>query len=241
MSRGVDSDFEALRVFIQKYSISAIAEKSNQLAIVKSAHKGYLPFLQFWAICADKAANGGLRIFGQDIDENSREFAHLRESVSDIGSGFFCCLHGAYKPAHMALRSSIENFLRFAASAFDAAALETSSIFELFNIAKNTTPFGSDRSRYVRTLRSSYVELCKYSHSVSLDHMVGINALEHFPSFDERVFRGWQKHAKDCMTSMATVTTYGCPSLYVGAHFRAQEMLDELIPQSVRLTLLKRR
>jgi hypothetical protein len=74
------------------------------------------------------------------IAKDSRELVFLKECVSDIGSGFFCCFHGTYKPAHMALRSGIENFMRFIAGAFDSGAITTTSIFELFDIAKPTPP-----------------------------------------------------------------------------------------------------
>lgn len=239
MARAIDHDFEALKKFIEKYSINSVVETPNQLVIIKSAHKSYLAFLQFWAIFLDEAEKDGLNIYGQKVQGTDLEFTHFREAISDVGSGLFCCLHGAYKPAHMALRSSIENYLRFSAGVFDKQALTTTSVYDLFDIAKNTQPFADYRSVYFGQLRSSYVELCKYSHSASLAHMAGIHALQHFPSFDEDTFLEWLKHAKCCTASMICVTVLGQPSLYLGAHFQAKEMLDELIPQPIRLALLK--
>lgn len=180
-----------------------------------------------------------MSICGQKIRGVDLQFNHFREAVSDIGSGFFCCLHGAYKPAHMALRSSVENYLRFSAGAFDKTALATTSVYDLFDIARGTLSFAEGRSTYYGQLRSSYVELCKYSHSASLAHLAGIHALQHFPSFDENTFIDWLKHAKKCMAAMVCVTVLGQPSLYLAAHFKAKEMLDGLIPQPVRLALLK--
>lgn len=239
MSRAIDNDFEALKEFIEKYSIDSVNENPDQLAIIKSAHKSYLSFLQFWAICLGEVEKNALSIYGKEIQGADLELIHFREAVSDVGSGFFCCLHGAYKPAHMALRSSIENYLRLSAGAFDKTALTTTSVYDLFDIAKGTLPFAENRSTYYGQLRSSYVELCKYSHSASLAHMAGIHALQHFPSFDENTFVEWLKHAKMCMASMICVTVLGQPSLYLAAHFQAKEMLDELIPQPIRLALLK--
>lgn len=239
MARDIDADFRLLKDFIDKYSLASIGQTESQLGVVKRAHKAYLPFLQFWSICLDEVATGEFSLFGQLIDAASQEFAHLREAVSDIGSGLFCCLHGAYKPGHMALRSSIENFLRFSASLFDERALTTTSIYELFDLARVTAPFADSRVTYIDKLRSNYSDLCKYTHSASLEHMVGIHALAHFPSFDEQVFDGWLTYAKSSMSSMAAVTVLGYPSIYLKAHFSAVELLDLLIPQSDRLVLLR--
>lgn len=239
MARAIDRDFEALKAFIEHYSIESLVNNPNQLIVVKSAHKSYLTFLQFWAICLGEVEKDSLNIYGQKILGTDLEFTHFREAISDVGSGLFCCLHGAYKPAHMALRSSIENYLRFSAGAFDKNALTTTSVYDLFDIAKSTQPFADNRSVYFGQLRSGYVELCKYSHSASLAHMAGIHALQHFPSFDENTFLEWLRHAKSCMVSMICITVLGQPSLYLGAHFHAKEMLDDLIPQPIRLALLK--
>lgn len=239
MSRAIDADFKTLKNFVEAYSIKSAVENPNQLAVVKSAHKSYLAFLQLWAITLGDAEKSRLSLYGHKIQIKDLAFTHFREAVSDVGSGFFCCLHGAYKPAHMALRSSIENFLRFAASPFDKSALTTTSVYDLFDIAKKTPPFAEARAKYLGQLRASYVELCKYSHSASLAHMAGIHALQHFPSFDENTFIDWQKHSKNCMISMICVAVLGQPSLYLAAHFRGKEILDELIPPAVRLTLLK--
>lgn len=238
MVRAIDSDFESLKSFLEGYSLREIGYNPEQVSIVKAAHKSYLPFLQFWAISSDEATKNHFSIFSQPISVETPEFSYLREAVSDVGSGLFCCLHGAYKPGHMALRSSIENYLRFSTGAFDKTGLTTTSIYELFDIAKKTEPFSGDRAIYLERLRGSYVELCKFSHSASLAHMAGIHALAHFPAFDAGAFQGWLTFAKKCMSAMATVTFIGQPSLYLNAHFKAQELIDLLIPGNVRLILL---
>lgn len=234
----IDSDFESLKIFLENYTLREIGQNAEQLNVVKAAHKAYLPFLQFWAICSDEATKNLFSIFNKPIGVGAQEFFHLREAVSDIGSGLFCCLHGAYKPGHMALRSSIENYLRFSIGAFDKTGVTTTSIYKLFDIAKKVEPFEGSRAIYLQQLRCSYVELCKFSHSASLAHMAGIHALAYFPAFDAVAFQGWLTHAKQCMNAMATVTFLGQPSLYLNAHFNAQELIDLLIPGPERLSLL---
>lgn len=238
MVRAIDRDFESLISFLQNYNLKEIVKNTDHLSILKASHKSYLPFLQFWAICSNAAASKDFSIFDQPIGINGKKLPHLREAISDIGSGLFCCLHGAYKPGHMALRSSIENYLRFSVGAFNKSALTTSSIYELFDFAREAEPFKGSRSVYLDQLRSCYSELCKFSHSASLAHMAGIHALAHFPDFDKDAFIGWQDYAKKCMCAMTTVTLLGQPSLYLNAHFNAQELVDQLISTPVRLILL---
>jgi hypothetical protein len=239
MARAINRDFEDLKNFLTKYSLQGVVENVERLNAVRSAHKCYLPFLQFWAILSDHAEKGTLSFYQQNVKVTDIEFTHLRETISDVGSGLFCCLHGAYKPGHMALRSGIENYLRFAAGRFDRLALTTTSIYDLFDIAKKTEPFNGSRNHYLGQLRASYSELCKFTHSATLEHMAGIRALAHFPSFNEEAFKTWQIFASTCMNSIATVTLLGQPSLYLDAHFAAKELLDQLIPQSARTAILK--
>lgn len=239
MVRAIDYDFEEVQAFLKAYTLEGIAKDPSQLKVVRTGHKAYLPFLQFWASCSDEVSKGGFSTFGRKVGVESQQYTHLRETISDVGSGYFCCLHGAYKPGHMALRSSIENYLRFAAGSFDDNASITTSIFELFEIAKGTLPFLGPRRVYLDRLRSSYVELCKFSHSASLAHMAGIHALAHFPSFDEKAFQGWLTIARTCMASMVTLTLIGYKPLYLNAHFATKELLDQLLHHDERLKILR--
>ncbi len=239
MARATSRDFEDLKTFLATYNLKSVVEDVERLNTVRSAHKCYLPFLQFWAILSDHAEKGTLNFYQHHVKVTDIEFNHLRETISDVGSGLFCCLHGAYKPGHMSLRSSIENYLRFASGRFDKLALTTTSIYDLFDIAKKTEPFNGCRKHYLDQLRSSYSELCKFSHSATLEHMAGIHALAHFPSFDEKAFQIWQTFASTCMNAIATVTLLGQPSLYLNAHFSAKELLDQLLPQAARTSILK--
>lgn len=239
MSRVVDSDFVLLQAFLESYRLPQLGANSDLLSIVKRAHKYYLAFLQFWAIFSAKALAGEVKFFGEDMAGDGAEIQFLRETVSDIGSSFFCCLHGAYKPGHMALRSGIENFLRFASGSFDQSALVTTSISDLFDLSKEVTPFSGNRKQYLNQLRSDYADLCKFTHSASIDHMAGVNALVHFPSFDKGSFEGWLRVTKACMTTMVSVTIVGAPPIYLDAHFTAKEIMDILIPRAERILILK--
>lgn len=238
MTREIDADFKLLKSFLNDYSLRAITENADNLCVVKAAHKAYLPFLHFWSICLNESAKGNFYFFEKKVSPTSIEFSHLQETVSDTGSGLFCCLHGAYKPGHMALRSSIENFVRFASAPFDSNAITTTSVYNLFILARETKPFAGAGNFYLGKLREKYVDLCKYSHSASLAHMAGIHALAHFPSFDDAAFLGWLELAKSCISAMATVVVQGHPSFYLNANYTSRELLEQLIPKHELLTLL---
>ena len=107
MVRSSDQDFENLKTFLATYTLEGVVHDNEQLNVVRSAHKGYIRFLQFWAIVLDRAKKGTLVFYKHPITTGDLEFSHLRETISDVGSGLFCCLHGAYKPGQMSLRSSI--------------------------------------------------------------------------------------------------------------------------------------
>jgi hypothetical protein len=119
MVRSVEKDFETLVSFLSKYSLKELAALDAGRACAKKGHKVYLSFLTLWAECLLSANQGKLRITDKLVVADSRELLHFRECVADVGGSFFCCLNGAYKPAYMSLRSSIENFLRFICSSFD--------------------------------------------------------------------------------------------------------------------------
>ncbi|AZN35866.1 hypothetical protein [Iodobacter ciconiae] len=239
MARIADTDFERLKDFIGSYSLKHVADTPEKLGVVKNAHKTYLPFLQLWSICSEKEKTNEFNFFLKEVNKDSQEFAHFRESISDVSSGLFCCLHGAYKPGHMALRSCIENFLRFSVGIFNKAALTTTSVYELFEFAKEVEPLNKAKSSYINKLQNCYSELCKYTHSASLAHMSGIHALAHFPSFNDAEFKKWLNLARQCMEIMVTIITLGCPTIYLSAHYTAKELLDILFLPKERLLLLK--
>jgi hypothetical protein len=104
-----------------------------------------------------------------------------------------------------------------------------------------TPPFAGTNAKYHGQLRSLYTGLCKYSHSASLDHMSGVHALRHFPTFDIEVFKTWTEHAREASKAMMSTLFFSDPDIYLKAHFQTQEVFDLLIPAHVRKRLLQSR
>lgn len=239
MVRIIDQDFESLENFCSNYTLVDFGTNCEFIACLKAGHKIYLSLLHVWSHCNLLVTNGSLKIHGIEIANESKEFAYFKECISDIGSGYFCCIHGAYKPGHMALRSGIENYLRFVAASFDGHAITTTSVFDLFNIAKSTPPFSAESAGYHTTLRENYVSLCKYSHSASLDHMSGIHALSHFPTFNAKAFNIWNDHATRICRAIACVLFFADRDIFLKAHFRTREVFELLLSGDERTRLLK--
>lgn len=238
MVRRVDDDFDALRAYLNSYSLQQLLANEGGKRAAKAGHRLYLCLLHLWAECSSNADKKHLKLAGAIVLPNSLEFAHLRECVSDVGVGFFCCIQGAYKAGQMCLRSSIENFLRFIVSPYNKKALTTTSIYELFDIAKVSPPFQGDGAKILINLRGTYSELCRYTHSGSLGHMVGIHALSHFPSLDSKAFQGWVRNGKKLVECFGSIMVLEAPNLFLKAHYSNKEVLEILIPEKIRLKLL---
>ncbi len=207
-------------------------------ACLKYGHRAYFCLLYFWSHMQFLVSKGKLNISGVQVSPENTIIVYMKECVSDIGSGLFCCFHGAYKPASMSLRSSVENFLRFSAGLSDPQALKTSSVFELFDLAAKTPQFTGAGRKFHSKLRGVYSELCKDTHTASLDHMAGIHALNHFPKFEPIQFKHWTKQANQVVVSVATVLTLAGPELLLKAHFKTQENIEPIIATKERKALL---
>ena len=239
MARSVSEDFGHLVQFVQGYSLATLTADTDYCANLKQGHREYLVLLSLWAAIEHELSKGKIKIAGVELVLGSLNFEQLKECVSDFGSAYFCCVHGIYKPGHMALRSNIENFVRAISGLFDAKALTTTSIFELFDIAKTLLPFSGRGALFLAALRGTYRELCKFSHSASLTHMAHIGSLQHFPAFNKLAFFEWGKHAKKVMQNEISCILHLSPELYTHSHFKVKELLDiGFVDAELRLEIL---
>ncbi len=236
MSRLIASDFEEFSIYLSKYSLEGTNAGGNKE--LKKGHRIYYGALSAWSSIEHGLRKRSRRFGSKSMTIDSSLLPYFRESISDIGSGLFCCVHGAYKPAHVSLRSGIENYIRFCAGIFDDEAITTTSVFRLFEVAKKTEAFSGDRSEYYSVLKSTYGELCKYTHSASADYMVGVNALSHFPAIDKKQFCSWNSHAELVSRAIFDSAFLLSPALYNESHYKVKEVLDGLISKSARLKML---
>ena len=239
MVRSVDEDFRHLAKFVHDYSLASLTADPDYRANLKQGHREYLVLLSLWAAIEHELSKGNIKIAGVELKLGLINYELLKESVSDFGSGYFCCIQGIYKPGHMALRSNIENFVRSLSGLFNAKALTTTSIYELFDIAKTVAPFSGKGAGFLTKLKETYRELCKFSHSASLAHMAHIGSLQHFPAFNDLAFCEWGKYAKKIMQNEVSCLLHLNPELYVHSHFKLKELLDiGFVNTKLRLEIL---
>jgi hypothetical protein len=238
MPRSVNNDFDELSNFVEKYSLANLLKEAGYTTNLKQGHQAYLVLLTLWSIIDHYVQTKPLDIAGKGLTEDELPNELLRESISDFGSAFFSCMQGAYKPGHMALRSNIENFVRSLSGLHIADALTTTSVYGLFDLAKESPPFKNRQAPFLANLKQAYKELCKYSHSASLKHMAGICALKHFPSFDPDGFTDWVSIAKKVVKNEVACILSLNPSIYLDAHFKSKEILDLALDTDTRLYIL---
>lgn len=115
-------------------------------------------------------------LWGLELDiysggELSDADLHFRECLSDLASAVFCAVSRLHKPAMMALRSAVENFVKFTLLS-SGQVVDTKSTYELND--RFRAIFSADsvaiRANSVRVLEI-YTRLCGYVHSASPDFM----------------------------------------------------------------------
>jgi len=173
MTRAVTRDFEDLKVFFTEYSLKISLESPEFIGSLKSFHKSYFSFL-----------NLVMHLEHQKCLPNE-VCDRLKESCSDIGQALFLMGHGAYKPANLILRSSIENFAKGVGFFEDSEILTMTSLYQVFDIAKKFKGCNLDEFYDVmNNLHTEYGNLCGYTHTATVSQMAHISALSVLPHFD---------------------------------------------------------
>lgn len=237
MSRLGDQDFQRLKEYLQSYSLSNTLDSAARAALVRRAHRHNLAALQMWAALERAASEGQLTIGGVPVQEGSEQFAQISESFSDLTSGLFLAIHGTYKPAHMSLRSASESFTRGLASITSAEALNTTSIYRLFEIAKTTAVFTGRGKPHFETLHQQYSLLCAHTHS-DRAHLIRNHAMSSFPRHDIDKLREWVRALEKICISIISVLVFANRQLYLSAPPKAQDVYEETLPAEPRLFAL---
>lgn len=240
MVREVQQDLEMLKTFIANYEIGSLLAEASYVTPLRQGHSAYLALLTLWAEIKHRCDGGGFDVLGSIIRTEHRSQVLIQEAVSDFGSALFCCLQGAYKPGAMALRSAVENYVRAMAGLFSTDADTTTSIYELFALAKTTPPFLSlDGKSALAQLHGSYKELCKHTHTASLDHMAKIKSLDHFPTVDQDSFMNWAKEARLVASAIIASFFTAARVVYITSHFRNKDVFDIYLSSEQRLRLAR--
>jgi hypothetical protein len=201
MTREIVKDFENLLKFIEQYNLKNITSNAELLNILKPMHKKLFAMMTFVAEIDQK--NLELNI----LSESGLNF--LKESASDIGQSLFCWIQGAYKPANLILRCSIETFVRAIAGQEKDEIFHEKNVYKVFEIAQTTSCFDSDIcKKFFYLIHSKYKNLCEIAHTGNHAAMAHISALKTFPLFSD-------KHAKNFFQDFNEITTSMISLLYI--------------------------
>lgn len=173
MTRAVQQDFNALKVFFTEYSLENSLGSPKFISSLKSFHKAYFSFLNLVMHLEHQ------RFLPSEVCDR------FKESCSDIGQSLFLMGHGAYKSANLILRSSIENFAKGIGFFEDPDVLTMTSLYKVFDVARTFRKCSfSDFSILINSLHTEYGGLCEYTHTATTSQMAHISALNVLPHFD---------------------------------------------------------
>jgi hypothetical protein len=238
MSRLADKDFARLVTFLDEYRMSDSFKSNNRKQLIRRGHKHCLAALQVWSIAEHLAKNETLLIKGATFAPASSQLDQLSECFSDITSSFFSALHGLYKPAHMSLRSAIETFIRSIAGLFSVEAANTTSVYRLFELARDCEPFSGAAKLHFETLHHQYGQLCNFTHSATPAHMIKNHALSNFPKHGTEHMREWVRHYEATIRAIMSILVFSNRDVYLHASPQAQDVYEEVLPREARLFAL---
>jgi hypothetical protein len=235
MIRFVKQDYERLQRYLENYSLAVDLGAKAREELLKRAHRHSLAALQVLTAAEQLALTDSLVLSGQHVPANSLIFLQVAECFSDLISALFASVHGLYKPAHMSLRSAVENIVRGLAGLSSDEAGATTSVYRLFELAALQAPFKGLGTIHFAKLHEQYGELCLFTHSATPAHMVRTFALANFPKHDTHQLRGFVRHFEFVATASLSLLVLANRNLYLQVPPMARELLDEILPVPVKI------
>lgn len=238
MSRLIDQDYARLETFIQTYQIKDLLDSRQRVQLIRRAHKHSLAAIQALSVIQTQVLSGSLPIRNALIQKESFCYDSLLESFSDLTSSMFASLQGLNKPAYMSLRSAIETFMRAIVGATSKEAETTTSVYRLFELAKECDSFKGSSTSHLNRLHVDYGTLCNHTHSASASHMIRNHAMSNFPKHDIEKLRSWVLIFERVSTSILTTLIFSNKRIYLDAHPFSRDVYDEVLSKEVRLFAL---
>lgn len=199
MSRLIQYDFDKLIRYLKDYNLNQVISDSRFNDNAKCIHRKLYALLIF---------NSEMEVqnFFSDYDDNLKYY--FQEIGSDLILAFFCWVNGAYKPAELQLRSSIENFIKSLLYAKNPSIISVKNVFEIFDFAAQSNIFNNSVCiHYFSELKSEYSALCAFVHS-SPQKLSQYNALVSLPTYDALNAIEFCTHYKKILNNMLSTLYY---------------------------------
>lgn len=199
MNRLIGDDFNRLITYFSEYNLRTVITRDEFKINAKSIHRKLYAFL---------VLTNELEM--QNILSSSEEILSklFKEVGSDLILSFFCWVNGAYKPAELQLRSSIENFVKAFLYKQFPQIIMTKSVYEIFDLAENSDIFNNKICfSHYSILRNEYASLCAYVHS-SMDKLAQNEALIQLPKYNNVLANEFCIHFQNVVNKMLSISYY---------------------------------
>ena len=199
MSRLIQTDFDKLILYLKSYNLDKVISDPDFNNNAKCIHRKLYSILMF------NSEMESQNLFSS-CDDTLK--CYFKEIGSDLILAFFCWVNGAYKPAELQLRSSIENFIKALSYKEKPSIIATKNVFEVFDSAAQTTVFNNDIcTKYLSELKFEYSSLCAFVHS-SPQKLAQNDALITLPTYNAKNATEFCSHYQKILNNMLSILYY---------------------------------
>jgi hypothetical protein len=231
--RPVDLSFDELLTFLEAYKLSGIALDDKLRADLKSAYRRYKTLLIWHHYLTHSAAwetNAQRRALFLDFHT---------ECVSDAAQSILIAAQGMYKPAHLILRSSVENHFKCIGILHGINVAAINSVFALVDAVKDTAVAKSTSAgrNHFQWLRAEYTRLCDHVHTANQLHMAKTNLLGVFPRYERPNAATFFAGLSTVATSIAALNCLMLREAFQKMHHSNFDQICDVLPKATRTEL----
>lgn len=236
MSRLVKADFDEVIVFLKAYSVAPTVSQADFVQIASRCHKRYFALMVFGAEIFDRQP-------GSSKGSTTQQAIHTRniyfqEFISDMGGALFNWCHGAYKPAKLLLRSSLENLMKALSISESPSILTMTSVYEVFDTAAKTKVFSGRLEKLMfGRFRQLYASLCADAHGASLANMQQTKSLNYFPAFNAKIAEAVADFYCRIAQEALNVLCLAFKPVVIAMHYANNDAIAPLLSKSVKRAL----
>jgi hypothetical protein len=234
--RPLDVSFDELLQFIERYNLSQTSLDEKLRGDLKSAYRRYKTILIWHHYLSHSAA------WETNAQRRTLFLDFYTECVSDAAQSILIAVQGMYKPAHLILRSAVENHFKCIGILHGIDVASIKSVFELIDAVSGTTVATATKAgqNHFQWLRAEYTRLCGHVHTANQIHMMKTNLLGVFPRYE-------RPHATTFFSGLTTVSTSitGLNCLMLQESFRRMhhsnvDQIFDVLPKATRIELAAR-
>jgi hypothetical protein len=230
MSRERKDDFRKLEDFLKNYAITGHSNDPEFKRLLKQLHGKLISFLTF--VIEIELRNPEVHSY------SDKSISYAFECASDLAQALFCWIHGAYKPANLVLRSSIETFVKAVCGTENPKIFDERSVYQVMNDARASKACGAQPvTQYFSRIHSEYTALCGVAHSASADRQLQVQALRMFPKFDAQNAEEFGGRLIALADSYLAILISNNEIAFRNAHYKNRIIVLDSLPNEIKKEL----